>query len=134
MIDDILDLLDNGETTPVADENTFIFMPDNAPCHHARSVLDFLAQHHVPVIEWAPQSLDLNPPENLWTLFNAAFHKRFADLFSRPSKSLEAHYRYGEVLQDMQYSQGMEIINPLIEPMPWRVQAVLAAEAGCIDY
>jgi hypothetical protein len=65
LIDDILEFPDNGETTPVTDENNFIFMQDNAPCHKARSVLDFLAQHHVPVMEWAPQSPDLNPLENL---------------------------------------------------------------------
>jgi hypothetical protein len=133
LIDDILELPDNGEPIQV-NESAFIFMQDNAPCHKACTVLDFLAQHNNPVMEWAPQSPDLNPLENLWTPFKAAFHKRFTELFSHPSKSLEARYRYGEVLQEVWYSQGMEIINALIESMPGRVQAVLAAGGGWIDY
>jgi len=41
---------------------------------------------------WPLQSPDLNPIENLWTVFKTAFHKRFTELFSHPSKSLEARY------------------------------------------
>jgi hypothetical protein len=134
LIDDILELPDEGETIQVADENTLIFMQDNATCHKAHEVLDFLAQHHVPVMEWPPQSPDLNPLENLWTPFKEAFHKRFTEPFNHPSKSLEARYRYGEVMQEVWYSQGMGMINALIESMPKRVQAVLEAKGGWIDY
>ena len=109
-------------------------MQDNASCHKAHEVLDFLAQHHVPVMEGPPQSPDLNPLENLWTPFKEALHKRFTELFNHASKSLEARYRYGEVMQEVWYSQGMGMINALIESMPKRVQAVLEAKGGWIDY
>ena len=48
----------------VADKNTLLFMQDNAPCHKAVEVLEFLAEHNIPVMDWLPQSPDLNPIEN----------------------------------------------------------------------
>ena len=108
----------DDDTIQVADGNTFLFMHDNAPCHKAKEVGDFLAQYHVPVMKWPAQSSDLNPIENLWAALKEAFHKRFLELFSHPSKSLEARYRYGEVLQEVWYNQGMELVNALIDSMP----------------
>ena len=63
-------------------------------------------------------SPDLNPIENLWDDFKARFHKRFVEMFNHPLKSLEAHYQYGEVLQDVWYNQGMEMVGALVKSMP----------------
>lgn len=65
LIDDLLESLKDPETIQVADENIFLFMQDNAACHKATEVLEFLAEHNIPVMEWPPQSFDLNPIENL---------------------------------------------------------------------
>jgi len=65
LIDDLLQPPEDTDTIRVIDENTFLFMQDNTPCHKSKEVLEFLAEHHVPVMEWPPQSLDLNPIENL---------------------------------------------------------------------
>jgi len=64
LIDDILQPAES-DTIQVADENTFVFMQDDAQCHKAECLLKFLAENHVPVIEWPAQSPDLNPIENL---------------------------------------------------------------------
>ena len=64
LIDDILQP-PNDDTIQVADENTFLFMQDNAPCHKADCILEFLAENGVPVMVWPAQSPDLNPIENL---------------------------------------------------------------------
>ena len=65
LIDDLLEPPEYPETIQVATENTFIFMQDNAPCHRATEVLEFLEENHIPVMEWLLQSPDLNPIENL---------------------------------------------------------------------
>ena len=41
-------------------------MQDNAPCHKAKSIMDFLASNQVEMIQWPPYSPDLNPIENVW--------------------------------------------------------------------
>ena len=41
-------------------------MQDNAPCHKAMDVMNFLKAENVTFMHWPPQSLDLNPIENVW--------------------------------------------------------------------
>jgi len=134
LIDDLLEPPEDPGTIQVADENTYLFMQDNAPCHKAAEVLEFLEENRIPVMVWPPQSPDLNPIENLWTAFKDRFHKRFMELFNHPSKSLEARYRYTEILQEVWYSQGQELIDALILSMPQRVKAVIEANGGWTKY
>jgi len=134
LVDDLLEIPEGDEEVRIADETTFVFMQDNAPCHKAASILEFLEENHVPIMAWPPQSPDLNPIENLWVALKARFHQRFLELFDHPSKSLEAKYRYGEILQDVWYSQGMELVDALIQSMPKRCQAVIEANGGWTKY
>ena len=64
LIDDLLQPPEDHDTIQVADENTFLFMQDNASRHKVKEVMEFLAENHVPVMEWPAQSPDLNPIEN----------------------------------------------------------------------
>ena len=134
LIDDLLEPPEDHGMIQVADENTFVFMQDNATCHKATEILEFLEENHVPTMEWPPQSPDLNPLENLWVEFKAAFHECFVTMFGYPSKSPEARYHYGEVLQKVWYELGQDLVDALIESMPRRVQAVIDAEGGWTKY
>ena len=85
-------------------------------------------------MEWPLQSLDFNPIENLLTKFKVLFHKRFTELFDYPSKSIEVRYKYDEVLQEVWYNQGIELITALIELMLRQYDTVIEAKDGWTKY
>ena len=54
-----------------------VFMQDNAPCHKARVVTEFLSRNHIETLPWPPQSPNMNPIENLWAIIKARLKKKF---------------------------------------------------------
>lgn len=103
-----------------------IFQEDNAPPHRSKIAADVRNASNIPVLPWPAQSPDLNPIENLWNEVD----KKVRNLSNQP-KSLE------DLERKVKYawrSIPLEYIQKLVESMPRRIQACIAAEGRATKY
>ncbi|GFS69905.1 transposable element Tcb2 transposase [Trichonephila clavipes] len=63
----------------------FIFMDDNAPCHRAVLIDDFLETENIQRMSWPANSPDLNPIEDVWDMLG----RQIAALSYPPSSVTE---------------------------------------------
>jgi hypothetical protein len=120
--DDLLNTINNYDLDP----STIIFQHDNDPKHTAKSVTRWLDQQEFDVLTWSAQSPDLNPIENLWAIV-----KRRLNTYPSPPKGvLELWERVQAIWQGI----DGETCARLVDSMPRRVQAVLAAKGKWTDY
>ena len=54
-----------------------INMVFNALCHKTNLVLNFLQENNISTLDWPPQSPDMNPIENLWSIIKKWRQKKF---------------------------------------------------------
>lgn len=102
----------------------YLFQQDNDPKHKSKKVTEFLNQRRVKVLEWPAQSPDLNPIEHLWE----EMEKRRNDENPRNRQELK------DVLQKIWNDIEPDVCQELVESMPRRLQAVIAAKGGPTKY
>jgi transposase len=103
-----------------------IFQQDNDSKHRARSVQEWLNEQPFSVLEWPPQSPDLNPIEHLWALL-----KRRLNGYERPPSGMISLW---ERVEEQWNKIEPEMCLKLIESMPNRIDAVLKAKGRWTDY
>lgn len=99
---------------------------DNAPIHKAKVARGRAEELGMRFMDHPPSSPCLNPIEHVWMLLK----RRLAALCPRPTTQ-EALFDAAVALWD-EMDQGM--IDRLIMSMPDRIQAVVEAEGGYINY
>ena len=110
------------------------FMQDNAPIHKAGLVRKWFRDHGIPLMEWPPYSLDLNPIEHAWARLKDTIYKLDPDLANMRGSSEEVKQRFKELIEQAWEALGDDYFDRLIRSMDPRVNAVLEAEGWYTHY
>lgn len=123
-----VDLLENYLFTIL--EADSIFMQDNARIHTARHTQQWFEEHGVALLDWPPYSPDLNPIENLWAVLKDKIIERYPELKAAPANeaTIDLIIRAVEEIWEDEDGITTNAIRNVIESMPDRVEAVIAAE------
>lgn len=117
----------NDHAFPSGDKligENFIFQQDNAPCHKAKVITQFLKDVGVNTLDWPPQSPDLNIIENLW-----AYIKRMRS----PNLTRNREDTISEV-KALWREIPLSYIQSLVKSVPGRLRKVIDARGGYIFY
>ena len=104
----------------------YVFMQDGAPCHTSRKSMKYLADNHVTVLPWPGNSPDLNPIETLWAIVKRRLRKQTITTQQAIITSLISAWCRDASIADT--------CRKLVESMPQRVRAVIAAKGGNTTY
>lgn len=102
----------------------YTFQHDNDPKHTATVVKEFLQKKKITVLEWPPQSPDLNPIEWLWFTLKDMVNAR------KPTSIPDLKNK----LLDEWNSISTGVCEQLVDSMPKRLKAVIKARGGNTKY
>lgn len=103
----------------------FKFQDDNAPAHRSSNVIAFHEDRGTPTMSWPAQSPDMNPIEHVWDLIG----RKIRDGPTLPDlMSVE-----NAVMREWS-NMSQEFVDRLIDSMPRRIGAVIAAKGGHTRY
>jgi Transposase/DDE superfamily endonuclease len=124
--DDYINILANNFIPWVDNYPNSIFQQDGAPCHTSNYSVWWMRTHNIPILDWVPQSPDLNPIENLWNHLDYQVRKR------RPLPRCKQELI--DIVQEEWRKINMETLQRLILSLPNRVNAVIKAKGGHTKY
>jgi hypothetical protein len=128
--DQYVDILNNHllpslEESGVGDDEC-IFQQDNDPKHTSKKAKNWMEENNITLLDWPPQSPDLNPIEHLWQHTKSQLCK----YETLATGVWEIWDRVAEVWNDIE----PEVCQRLIESMPRRLEAVIKAKGGHTKY
>jgi hypothetical protein len=114
------------------------FQQDNASPHVCSKTMAFLKdsakQHGFVVVEWPAISPDMNPIENLWSHLKAELHRRYPDTMYLKGSPEAVRRVLKERLMEVWWDIGDNVLNDLVDSMPHRVHALIAANGWYTKY
>jgi hypothetical protein len=102
------------------------FQHDNDPKHSAKTIKDWLSAQQFDVLQWPPQSPDMNPIEHIWALVK----RRLNEFEHPPSGMLELWERVQDIWDKISENECLKVIDS----MPSRIAALLKAKGRWTDY
>jgi hypothetical protein len=96
----------------------YILQQDNDPKHKSKATMQYIQDARIDLMDWPPQSPDLNPIENLWSILDQKCKGRM------PTDAATLY----EDLNNAWKELDVDILKNLVESMPKRVAAVCKAK------
>ena len=106
-----------------------VFQQDNATPHVSRKTQKFLdaaaIERTFTVMQWPPNSPDMNLIENLWAHLKTELHKRYPDTLTIQGPPRIIRITLRQRLNEVWWEISEEVLNDLVESMPRRIQALI---------
>ncbi len=90
---------------------SYIFMQDNAPAHKGEA-LKFLQKSNISILDWPPQSPDINPIEQVWMWMQSKIGP----------KQFISQYELIDYIMDLWEKMPNELIQKFVKSIPDRLQ------------
>ncbi len=103
-----------------------IFQQDNASCHVSSLTKKWFSEQKVHLLEWPPQSPDMNPIENVWNYLDIQVRKRQQEI-----STVNDLYR---IIQEEAKKIPKSFIKKLYRSMPRRIQALKNSKYDITKY
>jgi hypothetical protein len=114
----------------IGEQGELLFIQDGAPGHTAKEIKELLKNFAIYVIPWPPYSPDLNPIETLWKHMKEYLTAKYRGYQFETYEVSRAKIQ--EEAWDEVVTSGL--LQELIESMPMRMEAVIAANGKFTKY
>ena len=118
-------LLPSMEESAISLEDV-IFQQDNDPKHTSKRAKEWMEDNNITLLDWPPQSPDLNPTEHLW-------HYMKKELCQYPTQAKDVWEVWDRVAKVWGEIEP-EVSQELIESMPRSIAALIKAKGGHTKY
>lgn len=108
----------------IGEKEHSIFQQDNAPCHSANRIKDWMATNKVNQLQWPANSPDLNCIENLWSWLDGQLAKR----------KIASLDELKGAITDILNNVPQNVTQKLVDSMPTRIKACLEAQGRATKY